>query len=308
MTQSLPLKAYGALFVVYLVWGTTMAAMHVGVESIPPALLACARFTLSGLLLVGVCSLLGHSWPRLDELKQHALVGFLLFFGGNSISCWALQYIPTGLGGMLVATMPFWMVGLSTLGAARERVMPLTLVGLLIGFVGMVILLSPQWIAPQAVSPMFWPSIGGMLVLCFFWSAGSLVARRLQSRTSLLMGLGVQNLFAGLMLLPFSLAAGDFNALQPTAASLSALLYLIFFGTILATPCYYYVLRSMPVSVASTFAYVTPIITVLFGWLAFGEALSWSTLAGSAVILAGVLLVQNAPPPQPVPHAMKGIS
>ena len=294
--HKLPLKAFAALMVVYLVWGTTMGAMHFGVETIPPALLACSRFIIAGVIMLLVCRLQGERWPSRSEWRFHALVGFLLFFGGNALSGWALQYISTGLGGMIIATTPFWMIGLSALTQSpdkpREKIQPGILVAFGLGFLGMAVLLSPQLLSPVNVTPLFWLSILALLVMCFFWSAGSLVARRQASGQSIFMSLGAQNLAAGLMLLPVCWATGSFENVTPSLSSLTGLVYLIFFGTILTTPCYYYVLNTLPVSVASTFAYVNPVITVLFGWWFLGESLLNTTLAGSALIVAAVVLVQ----------------
>lgn len=290
-TNTLDSKAYWALMVVYLIWGTTMGAMRIGIDSIPPAVLACVRFFLSGLLLIGFCRLKGEPWPTPGNMKHHLIVGFLLFFGGNSFSCWALQYISTGLAGILIATNPFWMVGISSLLPPREKISILAMTGLLIGFLGLVILLYPQITAPETVSVMFWVGVAAILVLSFFWSAGSIYTRVHHVSDSILMSLGFQNLLAAIMLLPVCSLTGGWDHLNPTMPSAMALLYLVLFGTIAATPCYYYVLKELPVSVASTFAYVTPVITVLFGWLVLNEVMTAYVITGSCIILAGVMLV-----------------
>lgn len=305
--MSLPLnfRNYGALLVVYLIWGTTLAAMSIGVDSIAPALLACLRFSLAGILLVLFCLLKGEVWPRTSELKAHLIIAFLLFFAGNSLSCWAMQYISTGLGGVLIATTPFWMVGLSALMPPREKIDPWVMAALSVGFLGIVILLWPQLVMPQSVSFQFWIGVLCILITSFFWSAGSIYSRnrshaQLHSETetgikptSILMALGIQNLFAGIMLIPVCGLTHALENTHPTADGWWALVYLILLGTIAATSCYYYVLQTMPIAVTSTFAYVTPVITVLFGWFFLQEELPMTTTLGTSIILLAVYLVQR---------------
>jgi drug/metabolite transporter (DMT)-like permease len=186
------------------------------------------------------------------------------------------------------------MIALTALLPPRERIQPLALVGLFIGFLGILVLLMPELKAPQDFSASFWWSTLLCLFMVFFWALGSIFVRKTQSNASILMGLGIQNLFAGMLLIPVTMLTVDFWQISPSFSSVLGLLYLVVFGTIIATTCYYYVLKELPVSVSSTFSYVTPLITVLFGWLFLGELITSYTLAGSGVILMGVFLVQYA--------------
>jgi drug/metabolite transporter (DMT)-like permease len=286
-------KAYAALLIVYVVWGTTIGSIRIGVTTLPWALVPCIRFLTAGLLMTGFCLWRGERLPGLSELRKHVIAGTLMFVGGNTVVCWAVQHITTGLGGLMTATLPFWVVWLSNLIPPRESVSRLVLGGILMGFAGMVILLSPQLGHLADTPPLFWWSVLAMLLNAFCWALGSVYVRRNPMTTSLLMGVGVQNLIAGLILLPVCiLTIPPSTPIQPNMAAVLALLYLIGFGTLLATPCYLYTLRHLPVSVSSTFAYVTPVITLLVGWLALGESLTQTTLLGMGVILTGVVIVQ----------------
>lgn len=287
-------KAYLALLIVYIVWGTTLAGMHYGIQTIPTALLPCARFLFAGVLLVGWCLLRGEKLPGRKDLQTNFIIGALLFFGGNSLVVYSIRHITTGLSGLLVATSPFFMVWLSATLPPREKVSLPALVGIVIGFIGMGVLLSPQLTHMQNTTWIFWASVILMLVNVFSWSLGSIYARKHQTRqVSLLMSVGLQNFFAGLLLIPLVLyTVKDWSAIHPSLVSMSALAYLVLFGTILATPCYMYVLHTLPVSVSSTFAYVTPIVTVIFGWMFLGEPMSATTALGAVIILAGVIVVQ----------------
>lgn len=290
----MPMKAWMALISVYLIWGTTLGAMRIGVETMPALLLPCLRFLLAGLLLVGWCRWRGEAWPSRSELKFHFWIGLLLFVGGNTLVCWGIQYIETTQSAFLVATTPFWMVWLASVLPPRERIDPVAMVGIGIGFVGMLILLWPQMSHVEQTAPIFWLSVLVMSVNVLSWALGSVLARKRAVSSSLLMSVGVQNLWAGLVLLP--LAGWTVSAmgqpLQIAPEAWLALAHLVLFGTIIATPCYMYVLYTLPVTVASTFAYVTPVLTALFGWKFLGERLEVTTMLGSLVILSGVALVQ----------------
>ncbi len=286
-------KPYLALIAVYVIWGTTTGAIRMGVDTIPSAVLPCARFLLAGGLLTAFCLLKGERLPTVRDLKIHAIVGFLLFFAGNSIVCWTVKYMTTGFGSVLVATTPLWMTLLSALLPPREKIPFLSLVGILIGFIGMLILLSPQLTHLDHTSGVFWLCMAGLAVMTFCWALGSIYARKHPVEDSLLMSVGIQNVLAGLLLIPVCFwTVPDWSAVHPSGWSMGCLLYLVVLGTMTATPCYLYILQTLPVSVSSTFAYVTPVLTVIFGWLFLQEAISDTMLLGACVILAGVALVQ----------------
>ncbi len=286
-------KPYLALLTVYLIWGTTAGSIKLGVDTLPSALLPCVRFTLAGMLLVAFCLLKGERVPSRQDLKTQGIIGLLLFLGGNSIICWTVKYVTTGFSGILVATTPLWMVGLSAVLPPREKIPFLSLVGLFIGFLGMAVLLSPQLTHLGNTSSIFWLCLAGLLLMTFSWSLGSIYARKYPSQTSLLMSVGLQNLAAGLALIPVCLLTiHDWSAIQPSPKSALALVYLVLMGTMTATPCYMYVLQTMPVSVSSTFAYVTPVLTLIFGCIFLGEPISQTMIVGASIILAGVILVQ----------------
>lgn len=310
-------KAFWALLMVYAIWGTTMAAIHFGVQTIPPLLLACLRFLVAGSLLILISLFRGEKWPALGELKNHLIIGSLLFFGGNALSCWALQTLSTGLAGMIIATTPFWMLAMSDFfdrkfdpipKLVKQDAKPFIMVSMGLALLGIVILLSPQLSTPELASPLFWWSLFAMVILCWFWSAGSLYARYHQGEASVWMALGIQNLFAGILLAPICWALGNWQIFYssgtnssvisfPSEISLWALGYLVVFGTIVTTPCYYYVLRHLPVSLSSSFAFVNPVITLFVGALFLGEVMSLESWVGSAIVVLAVFLLQRASNP-----------
>lgn len=309
-------KPYLALLAVYVIWGTTTGSIRLAVDSIPSSLMPCVRFIIAGVLLIGFSLFKGEAMPRWKDIKINAITGFLLFFMGNTIVCWTVKHMTTGFGSVLVATTPLWMTLLSAILPPREKISGLSLLGIMIGFVGMLILLSPQLTHLQDTSTTFWLCMAGLAVMTFCWALGSIYARKHPTNTSLLMSVGIQNLVAGLALIPVSLLeVQDWSAIHPTSSSLIALVYLILFGTMIATPCYLYVIKTLPVSVSSTFAYVTPVLTVVFGHFFLGEAITPAMVVGAAVILSGVALVQfinrqgvKQPPEKPQTQAQTALT
>jgi drug/metabolite transporter (DMT)-like permease len=286
------LKAYAALLVVYVIWGTTLGAIRIGVETIPPALMVCTRFLIAGGLLMGVCLLRGHRLPDRESLKRHCMVGFLLFVMGHAITYWVLQHIATGLNATLGATNPFWMIWFAAVIPPREKIEPLALLGVFIGFVGMLVLLSPQLLHPLEISADFWFSVGATFIMGCFWCLGAIYSRKYPVKDSLYMGLAIQNLFAAAVLVPVVMMTVNLQQVYPSLESILALGYLVLMGTMIAMACYLYTLQHLPVPVVSTIGYVTPVITILFGWLFLQEQMTVPAVIGTVIILAGVMLVQ----------------
>lgn len=285
-------RAYIALFVVYLVWSTTLGAIRVGVQTFPPFLFVAARFLIAGSLLFLICRFRRESWPDARSLKIHCLVGFLLFFCGHAMAYWTLQYVSTGLLAIISATSPFWLIWLTSVIPPAETVEKSAWIGVSVGFVGMLVLLWPQLNHPGMFTPVFWVCVALLLAMSMFWCCGVIVARKYKASTSLLMGTAIQNSIAGLLLLPIGLFATDWTNLAPASEAWVALAYLILVGSMFTTACYLYVIQNLPVPVISTIAYVTTVLTIFVGKWFLNETVTPRMLLGTAIILTGVVWVQ----------------
>jgi drug/metabolite transporter (DMT)-like permease len=286
--------AYCALAAVFFFWGTTYLAIRVGLETLPPMLLAAMRFLTAGTVLFAFMR--GWRRERLPvgrEWADQALVGLMLLGVGNGLVVWAELWIPSGMAALLVATSPFWVVGFERLRSDGERVRLRALMGMIIGFAGLLLLVAPG---------LYGATLGmnyllGMLaiqVACASWSGGSVYAKHHQTKLSPLMGAAIQMLFAGGAMAFLGLVLGEWRGLHFSSRSLAALAYLIVFGSIVAYGSYTYVVQKLPLSIVSTYSYVNPVIAVLLGWLLLGEELGWRMILAMAVILAGVALVKTA--------------
>lgn len=282
--------------VVYVVWGSTYLAIRVGVETMPPLLLAGVRYLLAGAVLYPIAIRLGGQDVRKTDRSGRrqwaaaALVGTLLLAIGNGGVSYAEQTVSSGLAAMLVATVPLWMVGADRL-VNRRRVGRLARVALVVGLVGVAIL------ARLGTSS---GAVGGMVVLLMAsasWGLGSVLSGRLALPARALVGAAMEMLVGGGVLLLASAVAGEWAELrvdQVSPASLIALLYLIGPGSLLALSAYVLALQRLPTSTVATYAYVNPVVAVALGALLLDEVVTASMLVGATVVLVAVALTLTA--------------
>ncbi|HEX8142236.1 MAG TPA: EamA family transporter [Pyrinomonadaceae bacterium] len=286
--------AYSALGAVFFFWGTTYLAIRVGLETLPPTLLAGIRFITAGTILFAFLRIWrGERLPLGREWLQQAIVGLLLLGVGNGLVVWAEVWIPSGMAALLVATSPFWVAGFERLRSDGERVSVRALVGMLIGFGGLILLVAPGLFG-ESLGLRYLLGMAAIQVGCASWSGGSVYAKHYETRVAPLMGAAVQMLFAGVALTLIGTALGEWRVLHFSARSLSALVYLILFGSIVAYGSYTYAVQKLPLSIVSTYSYVNPVIAVLLGWAVLSEPLGWRMITAMLIILGGVALVKTA--------------
>jgi drug/metabolite transporter (DMT)-like permease len=285
------LKLILALAAVYVVWGSTYLAIRYAVETLPPFSMAGVRFLVAGGLLYGWARFRGTPRPAPVHWRSAAVVGGLLLLGGNGIVVWAEQFVDSGLTALLVSTTPFWMVLLHWLFQGGVRPGPRLIAGLVLGLVGVAMLARPG-------SGQVAPFAAVLLVLASLsWASGSLYSRRAPLPSSPLLGTGMEMISGGALLLGAGLIAGEparFDPAAVTAASLASFLYLIFIGSLVGFTAYIWLLKAAPPSLASTYAYVNPMVAVFLGWAFAGEPVTSGTLLSAAVIVAGVALITTA--------------
>lgn len=284
-------RVWAALGVVYVVWGSTYLAIRYVIDTIPPLLSAGARFVVAGAVaLVAVRLLRGRSALRASpvELATAAVSGVLLLVGGNGLVVIGEQRVPSGLAALIVACVPLWVVVLRAL--LRDRPTAVTVVGVLVGLVGVGVLLLPGGGGGSAD-----PWYAALLVLAALsWSAGSLLAIRRPVPADPFFFTAVQMLVAGVGLVLLAMARGETTGLslgQVSSTSWFALAYLVVFGSLIGFTAYVWVLGRAPVSVVATYAYVNPAVAVLLGVLVAGERLTGAELVGGLVILVAVAVV-----------------
>lgn len=274
-----------ALFALYTTWSTTYLAIKFALESFPPFFMAGLRYFLVGLVLFVYLRFRGHPAPsRTQWLGTTAVGGLLLLFGNGGVS-YAQQWVSTGIAAMVVGSTPIWTVLFSGIWSEWPR--RLEWAGLAVAFSGLMILnLGGELAAYPAAA-------AALVVAVASWSFGSAWSKRLSLPRGLMAG-ATQMLAGGGLLLCTSFAFGERIPAAPSGRSIAALLYLSVFGSLVGYSAYIYLLKHVRASLATSYAYVNPVIAVLLGiWLA-GERLSGPEGAAMAAILSGVVLVVMA--------------
>ena len=295
-----PLTAWICLLIVYVVWGSTYLAIRVGVETMPPLLMAAARNLVAGLVMFPLglrrrrSAPLASRWPSRAQWRWCATAGVLLLVGQGVVGV-AERTIPSGLAALLVATVPLWLLGLDAgLNHARLGLAPLA--GLLLGLVGVALLSS----LGGGSGPV---SIAGVLTVigaAGLWALGTMTARRGTFPASMVLATGMELLAGGAALLVLAAATGEFGSLHlshVSARSWIALGYLIVIGSIVAFSAYGIAIRALPTATVATYAYVNPVIAVLLGALILGEQLTPAMIGGGVLVVGAVVLVVRRSPP-----------
>ena len=287
-------RVYSAFAAVYVIWGSTYLAIHFALETLPPFLMAAARFLAAGGLLYAWARLRGVPAPGRPEWRSAIVVGGLLFLGGNGAVVWAQQYVPSGVAALVVAIEPILFVLLDGM-RRRKRPRRTVMIGLALGLVGVAVLIGPgKLLGGGRVDPT------AALVLvagAFCWAVGSLLSRGFRMPESPAMATALTLLGGGALLLVASLLRGELAAFDPalvSGRSLLALFYLISFGSLVAFTAYLWILRVATPARAATYAYVNPVVAVLLGWAFAGESLTARMAIAAAIIVGSVALIIQA--------------
>jgi drug/metabolite transporter (DMT)-like permease len=295
------IAAWGALGVVYVLWGSTYLGNRLIITDVPPLFAGGARFLVGGSLLVlVVLAVAGRGAFRMSgrQLGTAALSGLLLPAWGNGLVTIGQQYVASGLAALLIAVVPLYIVALRALTGDRPRAA--TLGGVAVGVLGLALLLvaGPSSGSGGTLGTAWW---GPWLILLagLGWATGTFATTRLPAPANPFALAATQMVVGGAILMAVSLLTGDrpdLTAVSPTAWWAWA--YMAVVVSLAAFSAYAFALAALPVSTVATYAYVNPVIAVLLGVLVAGERFSPMQLAGGAVVLVAVVLVIAAERPR----------
>ena len=285
--------AWFAWIAVCLIWGTTYLGIRVSLETMPPMLMAGLRWTFAGGALAAYMATRGERFPPRSEWGSALLLGFLMLVLGNGGVVWAEMYVPSGLAAVVVASSPFWMAGVEGLRRDGERLTWNTVIGLLVGFSGIVALIWPELTHGGASGRAFIYGMIALQVACLGWAIGSSYSKRHGRQENIFSATAAQMLAGGAMMLLLGTARGEWSALAFSTRSTTAFIYLSTIGAIGGFVAYTYALRHLPVSLVSLYAYINPIIAVALGVAVLGEPFTSRMALAAALVFGGVAIVRR---------------
>jgi drug/metabolite transporter (DMT)-like permease len=285
-------KTLLAFAIIYFVWGSTFFAIRVGVQEVPPFLLAAMRFLVAGLVLYGWTIVRGERSPSGRQWASASVLAILIFVGDYGLVFWAEQRVPSGIAAVMLATIPAFMALSEIIFLRTQRLTLRLALALSIGIGGIAVLMSRSLNVGGA--PIDRMGAVALIVASMSWSVASALMRKLPLPPSKVMSSGAQMLAGGVFLALTSTALGEFRNFHPGAVSRGAwlsLLYLIGAGSIIAFTAYVWLIHHESPTKVGTYAYVNPVVAVLVGYFLGGEALGLRTILGTLFVLISVVVI-----------------
>jgi len=294
MAESRKIKIIVAFAALYLIWGSTYLGILFAIQSIPPFLMAGARFFFAGLIMFAIARTQGPLRSTWAEWRSALIVGACLLLGGNGGVTLSEKFIESGLASLIVATVPIYIILLGWMVGMTPRPQPIVWFGLAGGFLGVAVLLGPT--LRFSGSGNSHPAIGISILLLssFIWSAGSLYSRASKHTTSPFLGTAQQMFCGGFMMLLVGVFASEARHFHPgniALLSLGAFAYLVLIGAIVGYTAYFWLLRHCDPAKVATYAYVNPIVAMLLGALFAHETVTLRTLLAAILIIGSVALI-----------------
>ncbi|RYY88311.1 MAG: drug/metabolite-transporting permease [Chitinophagaceae bacterium] len=281
-----------ALITICFFWGTTWIAARQGVKYMPALQLAGWRQLLAGICLVGYFIVKRAPWPTRVQWRTIAMLGFLNFLLSNALSTWGIRYIPAGLGSIIGAIYPIWLV-LIGLATRSTRLSWQTALGMLCGFGGICVIFYEH--LGELVNPSFRLGILLSVASTWSWAFGTLYTKKHAANFNPYFSFGLQLVLSGSVLLGgMQLSGNSMPVADIPWQSWAAITYLVFFGSVVTFAAFIYALQNLPTTQVSLYAYVNPVVAVLLGALLIGEPLTAFIGIGTAVTLYGVYLVNRS--------------
>lgn len=281
-----------AFAVIYLVWGSTYLANWYAIREIPTFLMCGSRFFVAGLILFGISFLFGTPWPKKVYWKSAALMGLLFFFIGNGGAVWALNYLDSGIAALIIACQPLVTVLLMWL-MLHKRPTSRTFVGIFIGFIGMVLLVTQDQFTSSDEMML---GVGVILLCVLGWGYASVKISQIELPPSKMLGAAMQMLLGGAMLIGLSIATGEVYEFELASISPKVAwcwMYLMVFGSIIAFSAFNYLLLKTTPDKVATGTYVNPVVALFLGWSINNEIITNQSLVAAALLLTGVIFINN---------------
>ncbi len=281
-----------AFFAIYVIWGSTYLLNKIAVQELPAFMLASVRFMISGLLIFGIAKVLKIPITiSKKQFKNSAIAGFLFLTFGNGLVVWALNYVDSGFAALEISAQPLVVLLLMRILQAK-KIRPMSIVGVVLGMLGIYLLVSQQHILMNENSAL---SIGLIFLCMISWSYASLFVGKADLPSNFFVNTGYQMITGGFMLFLVSLALGE-KWTSPTQWGeqvIWSMLILIIFGSIVAFTAFNFLLKTVSPEKVATCTYVNPIIALMLGWYLLNEKITTQSIVAAAILLTGVYFINS---------------
>jgi len=289
-----------SVLLISAIWGSTFLAYEFSLRSFTPFLLASIRF------LIGGSVLFAWGWhrtgashrPGAREWKSAAIAGAVLFLVGNSALVWSQTELPSGIAGLMVATIPMWMALLAVV-VFHERLQALSVAAIAVGFVGLVVLVAASGeLGGEAPIPALMLALGGAGA----WAIGSIYTRDAPLPPDPLLAAGMQMMVGGALIAVAATVTGEVGDLEPASVSLESMIWLFYLAVPNAVSfgAYIWLLRVASPVLVSSYAYLSPVVALVLGWAVLSEPITGMMLIGAGLLVGSVVFLvtpQRTPRP-----------
>ncbi len=287
-------KAYLALTITSIVWGTTWVASKMGVKHMPAFELASIRQFLGGSIYVIFFLIKGEKLPTRKQLLWLFPLAFLMFVSANGIATYGLQFITSGLAALIAALYPLSVVLIERFYFKAIKINVPTLIGLFLGLIGIGFIFYKDSL--QVHGSNYLLGVGLSMFAMFSWSVGSILIARNKINMNAYNSIGWQMLISAVCMGIFTFSTGDYIPLNEIPSiSWAAIIYMVIGGSIFAFVSFIYSMKHLHPAIASLYAYINPIVAIWVGSLLVeGEAITWNSIIGTICTLLGVYLVNRS--------------
>jgi len=280
-----------ALIWVCFFWGTTWIGSKEGVKYVPAIQMCAIRQMLGGSLYLLYFLYKKHAWPKGKQWITIIILSALNFMLSNTLSTWGVKYISSGLGAIIAAIVPLWIVIITLFEG--DHLPKKAITGMLLGFGGVCIIFYDH--LKDFLNADFRLGIFLSVIATISWAFGSLYTKKHAASFNPYFSLGLQMIISALALFGVSYTTGDIIDINNIPANgWLAILYLVIIGSVLTFIAYIYMLQQLPTSQASIYAYTNPVVAVLLGAIIFHETLNIYIGIGGAVTILGIYLVNDS--------------
>ena len=286
------LIAYIALGVICVVWGTTYLALRIGVLHFPPFLFVILRQLISSTILGGIMLTVGKAaWPTRENVVRQAIAGFFMITLGNGLISFAVHYVPSSVSAIICSAMPVIVI-LLNLTINRSELPNATIIfGVLAGMGGITMVFSEH--LADFSNQNYTTSIVLIFISTFSWACASFLLKKSNETINPFLNAGMQMFFGGLFCLPLSLLFDDYSVTTWSPTMLYSLAYLILIGSVAAQAMYSYALTQLPLTIASMYSYVNPLVAMFLGWLVLSEKINIKIAFAILITVSGIYLVNR---------------